>query len=117
MGQLSILWNMVISQFYRAQSFINFVEHGHFSILVEPRSTFISVEHGHFSILWNIVISQFGRTMVNFQFCGTWSFLNSIEHSHFSILWNMVELVELNHFGVIAGLFRQIGGHSKAASK
>ena len=66
------------------QSFLNLVEHSHFSIYGNrvisqfsgTQSFFDLGEHSHFSIQWNTVISQFS---------GTQSFLNLMEHSHFSI--------------------------------
>ena len=42
-----------------------------------------------------------------------WLFLNKLQSLHFNFkLWLELVFKELNHFGVIADLFRQIGGHS-----
>ena len=65
-GITSILWTMVISQFCG-------------TVISQFCGTVISQFWGAQSYL------NFGRTMINFQFCGTWSFLNFVEHSHFSI--------------------------------
>ena len=80
-------WNMLISQFGGTESFLNLVQHGHFSIwwntVISQFCGTLSflhfpdlVEHGHFYIFpiwWNTVI---------FQFCGTQSYLNLVEHSY-----------------------------------
>ena len=78
---------MVISQFGWTKSFLNFVEHGHFSIwwntvnlqLCGAQSICNSVEHSHSQIGWS------------------WSFLNLVEHSHFTIWWNTVILNFVEH--------------------
>ena len=73
-----------------------------------------------------IVIDFIGRTiMETFRASGSWDYwLDTIQdflcklgmkpNMHLVKIVFFLELVskELNHFGVIAGLFRQIGGHS-----
>ena len=140
---------MVISQFGGTQLFFNFLEHGLsqfglktvFFQFCGTWSFLNLVEHTHFSILWNMVICtcfliwnmviskfdgtwsflnllylglslgvelkgfdlcQFGGTQSFFNFFETWSFLNlwkfffnSVEHGHFYIF---PDLVEHGHF-------------------
>ena len=108
-------WEMTGRHIGGTCSFLNLVEHSHFSILwnivISTFSWFGGtrsflhfpdlVEHSHFSILWNMIIPQFGGTQSFFnsvehshsQFGGTQSYLNLVEHGHFYIFliwWNTV---------------------------